>query len=107
MKRPDFLLIASTSASVSFKTALTKEELCHALLTGEVPANRRPHLRTMLEEAPRPVIKGLLEQVTPLTVPGGVEANVKKLAAGLGIPQSADRWQASARSSEDARSDRS
>jgi hypothetical protein len=107
MKRPDFLLIASTWASVSFKTALTKEELRHALLTGEVPANRRPHVRTMLEEAPRAVIKGLLAQVTPLAVPGGVEANVKKLAAGLGIPQSADRWQASDQSSEDARSDRS
>ncbi len=92
VKAPDFLKIASTTASVSFKAPLTEHELLHALLTGKVPANRRPHLRLLLEESSRPVIKGLLGQVTRWSTPGKVERNLRRLAAALGVPQSAERW---------------
>jgi hypothetical protein len=37
-----------------------------------------------------PAVRDILA-AAPLAVPGEVKANVKKLAAGLGIPQSADR----------------
>jgi len=57
-KTPNYLRLASTAASVSFKTALTERELLHALLTGKVPAKRQAHLRTLLEEAPRALLKG-------------------------------------------------
>ena len=81
----DFLRLASVSASVSFKDALTEKELLRALLTGKVPANRRPHLRHLLEEAPRPLMEGLVRQVTAWARPGKVESNLEKIAADLGI----------------------
>src|SRR5437870_4496202 len=37
-RQPDFLRLASTAASVSFKSSLTDRELLRALLTGKVPA---------------------------------------------------------------------
>ena len=91
-KRSDFLRVASTAASVSFKTPLTERELLHALLTGKVPANRRAHVRALLEEAPRPVLNGLIQQVTRWTKPGKVEKNLSKIAASLGLPESAGTW---------------
>src|SRR5579871_4473000 len=91
-KESDFLKMASTASSVSFKAPLTEAELLRALLTGKVPVNRRPQLRALLEEAPRSVIKGLLAQVTRWSKPGKVEGNLRKIAAALGIPQSAEKW---------------
>jgi len=91
-RQTDFLKIASTAASVSFKTPLTEAELLRALLNGRVPGNRRPHLRALLEESPRSVIKGLLEQVTRFAPPGKVERNLKRIAAALEVPQSANKW---------------
>jgi transcriptional regulator with XRE-family HTH domain len=91
-KKTDFLRVASATASVSFKTPITAREILRALLTGRVPANRRPHLRTLLEESPRVVMAGLLEQVTRYTKPGKVEVNLKRIAATLGIPKSAEKW---------------
>ncbi|HWZ64686.1 MAG TPA: hypothetical protein VNX02_16830 [Steroidobacteraceae bacterium] len=91
-KRVDFLKVASTTASVSFKTALTEDELLQALLTGKVPTARRPHLRVVLEESSRPVIKGLLDQVTQWSTPDKVARNLRRLAAVLGVPESAEKW---------------
>ncbi len=91
-KAPDFLRLASTAASVSFKTALTERELLHALLTGNVPAARRPHLRTLLEEARPALLKGLIKQVSRWSVPGKVERNLRKLAAAVGLPEGPDKW---------------
>ncbi len=47
---PDFVRMACTSASVSFRELLTEDELVRALVTGKVPGNRRPHLRSLIEE---------------------------------------------------------
>jgi transcriptional regulator with XRE-family HTH domain len=92
-KRPDFLRLASTAASVSFKTALTDRELLRALLSGRVPAERRPHLRTLLEESPRALLRGLIQQVSRWTQPGKLERNLNRIAAAVGLPESASkRW---------------
>ncbi len=91
-KGPDFLRLASTAASVSFKTVLSERELLHALLTGKVPPNRRPHLRALLEEAPRALLKGLVEQVSRRSMPGKVERNIIRLAATLGLPENSEKW---------------
>ncbi len=91
-KPPDFLRLASTAASVSFKTQLTEHDLLRALLTGKVPAELRPHLRTMLEESPRSVITGLTQQVRRWTSPGRLERNLGKIATTVGSPESARRW---------------
>jgi len=91
--RPDFLRLASTAASVSFKTALTERELLHALLTGKVPADRRPHLRALLEESPRAVLTGLTQQVRRSMKPGKLERSLNRIAATVGLSESAsNRW---------------
>jgi transcriptional regulator with XRE-family HTH domain len=87
----DFLRLASTTASVSFKTALTERELLRALLTGKVPPNRRPHLRALLGEAPRSLMRGLVDQVGRWSKPGKVERNLSRIATDLGLPASTDQ----------------
>jgi transcriptional regulator with XRE-family HTH domain len=88
----DFLRLASTAASVSFKTALTERELLRALLTGKVPHDRRPHMRTLLEEAPHALVKGLIQQVGRWTKPGKIEKNLDRIATAIGLPEGGGKW---------------
>ncbi|MBI3043593.1 MAG: helix-turn-helix domain-containing protein [Betaproteobacteria bacterium] len=90
--RPDYVRMACTTASVSFKSALTEKELIHALVTGKVPAKRAPHLRTLLEEAPAPLLQRLAEEAAGWTKPGKLEKNLRKLASDLGVSRSVERW---------------
>ena len=90
-KSTDFLRLASTSASVSFKDALTEKELLRVLMTGKVPAERRPHMRLLLEEAPRSLVEGLAQQVARWARPGKVERNLDKIAADLGVADTASK----------------
>ena len=80
---PDFILMACTSASVSYRESLTKKELVQALRSGEVPQNRRAHLVTLLEEAPDTLLKGLVEQVGKSMEPGELEKNLWRIAEAL------------------------
>jgi hypothetical protein len=82
-RKPDFIFMACTSANVSYRESLTKSELVHALRSGEVPQNRRAHLRTLLEEAPEVLLKGLIEQVSESMEPGELEKNLLKIAEAL------------------------
>jgi transcriptional regulator with XRE-family HTH domain len=91
-KPPDYLRMASTAASVSFKTTLSERELLRALLTGKVPRDRHAHLRTLLEEAPRTLMKGLIQQLRRSTDPGKLERNLAKIATAVGSPESSNRW---------------
>ena len=91
-KSTDFLRLASTSASVSFKDALTEKELLRVLMTGKVPAERRPHMRLLLEEAPRSLVEGLAQQVARWARPGKVERNLDKIAADVGVAATARKW---------------
>ena len=88
----DFVQVASTTASVSFKTTLTERELLRVLLTGKVPADRRPHLRALLAGSPPALMRGLIQQVSRWTKPGKLEKNLDKIAAAVGVPESASRW---------------
>jgi transcriptional regulator with XRE-family HTH domain len=81
---PDFLRMACVTASVSFKEPLTERELTRALLTGRVAANRRPHLRVLLEEAAPDLLQGVVRQVGRWTQPGKVERNLAKIAVAVG-----------------------
>ena len=81
---PDFIAMASTSASVSFRESLTEEELIRILLSGKVPANRRAHMRALLDEASPAMIRGLTEEVGRWTKPGRAEKNLAAIAKALG-----------------------
>lgn len=91
-RRPDFIAMASTTASVSYRDTLTQDELVRTLLSGKVPRNRRPHFRTLLEEAPRPLIEGLVREVGKWAKPGKVAGNVERIAARLGASRRVQDW---------------
>ena len=91
-RRPDFIGMACTTSSVSYKEVLTPDELVHALLSGKVPRNRRPHLRTLLEEAPRPLLEGLVQEVGKWAKPGRVAGNVATIADELSVSQRTREW---------------
>lgn len=90
--RPDFIRMASTSASVSFKETLSDEELIRILLTGKVPANRRPHIRALLDEASPKMLQGLAEEVGRWTKPGRIEKNIATISKTLGISRKSSVW---------------
>ena len=83
--RPNYVRMARSSASVSFREKLSEGELVRALLTGRVPVNRRPHFRVLLQEVPTAVLKGLVEDVGKWAKPGRVAQNVAGIAAQLRI----------------------
>jgi len=91
-RRPDFVSMACTTASVSYRELLTPDELLHSLLSGKVPRNRRAHMRTLLEEAPRPLLEGLAREVGKWSKPGKVRGNLEKMANELGVSGRARDW---------------
>jgi len=88
----DFIRLAATSASVSFKQPLTDAELIRALLSGNVPPAKRPHFRTLLEEAKPSLIRGLLSQVRRWTKPGRIEKNLAAIAREVGATERINEW---------------
>jgi transcriptional regulator with XRE-family HTH domain len=91
-ERTDFVRVATTTANVSFEAALTEDELIHALLTGKIPAGRRPHLRALFEEATPEVMRGLIEQTGPWSKPGKVARHVERIADALEIAENQRKW---------------
>lgn len=91
-RRPDFIRMASTTAGVSFKEPLTEEELILALLTGKVPAGKKPHFRVLLDEAPSRLIRGLLDEVRAWTKAGRVEKNLATIARDVGVTGRGREW---------------
>jgi hypothetical protein len=64
-----------------------------ASLTGKVPKERRAHLVVLLEEAPDELLSGLVDQVGRWATPAKVAANLKRIAAELGVRARPARWQ--------------
>lgn len=92
VRRSDFVRVAATTASVSFKQPLTEDALIRALLTGKISAGKRPHFRLLFEEAGPPLIRGLISEVSRWTKPGRVEKNLAKLARDIGAIERIDEW---------------
>jgi transcriptional regulator with XRE-family HTH domain len=55
--------VAARTASTSYREPLSGEQLRQALLTGNVDANRQPHLRALLDEAPLGLLASVVEQL--------------------------------------------
>jgi len=91
-RAPDYVRMACTSASVSFRTMLTAEELVHALLSGRAPSNRQAHFIVLLEEGPVALLKGLLKQVGAWVKPGKVAGNLAKIAKQVGLSGPGGAW---------------
>jgi transcriptional regulator with XRE-family HTH domain len=89
---PDFIRVAATTASVSFKQPLTGAELMRALLTGKVPPAKRPHFRLLLEEAKPSLVRGLLSEVSRWTKPGKLEKNLDAIARDVGATEQIAEW---------------
>lgn len=81
--RPNFIRMACTTANVSHKSALTEDELIHALLTGKTPHGKRPHFRVLLDEATPSLLKGLVTETSRWAKPGRVEKNLAKIARDI------------------------
>lgn len=89
---PDYVRMACTSANVGFKSALTEDQLIHALVTGKVPAQRSAHLRALLDEAPETLLNGLAKEAGRWTKPGKLEKNLHTLVEALGVSRKAETW---------------
>jgi transcriptional regulator with XRE-family HTH domain len=55
------LWMASRTASVSYKQPLTADQLASALASGDVPPAVRPHVATLLDEAPLSMVVAAVE----------------------------------------------
>lgn len=91
-RRPDFVRMACTTANVSFKSALTEDELIHALVSGKVPAKRSVHLRTLLDEAPASLLNGLAAEAARWISPGKLEKNLARLAHEVEASRKVAEW---------------
>jgi transcriptional regulator with XRE-family HTH domain len=91
-RRPDFVRMACTTANVSLKSALTEDELVHALISGKVPARRSAHLRTLLDEAPPSLLNGLAAEAARWISPAKLEKNLERLAADVHASRKVDEW---------------
>ncbi len=89
---PDFVRMACTTANVSYRETLSEDELIRALLTGKIPAGRRPHFRTLLDEATPALLQGLAQEVSRWTKPGRLEKNLGMIAKDIKPRRGISTW---------------
>jgi transcriptional regulator with XRE-family HTH domain len=80
------LVVAARTASTSYKNTLAPERLAEMMVSGDAPDEYRPHLMTLLDETPLPVvIKAIQEaaQRSPVTTPRKVMQHMAKWADEL------------------------
>jgi hypothetical protein len=92
LRRPDYVRMACSLANVSFRSALTDDELVHALVTGKVPPGRAPHLRTLLDEAPPELLNGLASEAARWISGQKLEKNLTHIAHEVGASRGIDGW---------------
>ena len=91
-RQPDFIGMACTNASVSFKETLTPDELVHALLSGKPTPEKEAHFIALIEEAPASLLSGLVQQVGKWAKAGKLERNLAKIARQLGVTIRDEAW---------------
>jgi transcriptional regulator with XRE-family HTH domain len=90
--RQDFIRMACTTASVSYKKVLTEDELVQALLTGKLPRGKRPHFRTLLDEATPALLRGLVGEASRWTKPRRMEKNLARIGREVGSTRRMEDW---------------
>jgi transcriptional regulator with XRE-family HTH domain len=91
-RRPDFVQMASTAASVSFKEPLAPEDLVAILLKGKVPAGKRPQMRALFDEATPSLLHGLVQEISRWSKPGKIAKNLVRIAEELGAARKVEQW---------------
>ena len=83
------LLMASRTASVSYRLPLDVRRLAKALATGEVPADLMAHVATFLDEAPLPLVVSAVEEAAErgLVPPKRIWEHVLRWARELNSPR--------------------
>ena len=84
LRRPDFVRMALVEASASYREKLGEGELVRTLLTGRIAPRRRPHIRTLLEEAPASVLRGMVEDIGKYVEQERIDRNLRVIAESLG-----------------------
>ncbi len=59
-KQSDWLRVAAQTASTGYKAILAPDQLARMLLSGHVQAEYAPHMISLLQEAPKPVLYGAI-----------------------------------------------
>ena len=90
--QPDYIGMACITAGVSLRKALAADELVHALLSGKPTPGKHAHFIVLFEEAPKPLLRGLVLQVGAWAKRGQVARNVRKIASEIGIRLKASDW---------------
>lgn len=90
--RRDFIRMACTAASVSYRNALSEDELIQALLSGKIPSSKRPHFRTLLDEATPTLLNGMVKEASQWTKPGRVERNLARIAHEVRSSRRIEDW---------------
>lgn len=91
-RKPDFLKMAATSASVSFKEKLSVNDLARIFIAGRVPKAKHPHIRALLEEAPYSVLRGVYQQLAVSVSPDRLARNFERLGQELGVSREVSSW---------------
>ena len=84
-KATDAIAVAASAGSTGFKEPLSGEELIWALLTGNPPARKSPHLRRLLEDSSPRLVAGLVNQISNWVEPARVQRGLLSLAAKLDV----------------------
>ncbi|HYL90360.1 MAG TPA: helix-turn-helix domain-containing protein [Burkholderiales bacterium] len=92
LRRPDYVRMACTTASVSFRHTLGEDELVRALVTGRIPENRGAHIRTLFDEAPAALLNGLAAEAGRWIDPGKLERNLLRLARDADATRKVSEW---------------
>lgn len=80
------LAVAARTASTSYKNTLGPETLAAILASGQAPDEFRPHLMTLLDETPLPVVIKAIQEVaqrSPATTPRKIMQHMAKWADEL------------------------
>lgn len=83
-RRPNYVRMALGSANSSYREKLSETELTLALLTGRIPRGRRPHFRTLFEETPPGVVRGLFEELGKYGARDRIRRNARVIAESIG-----------------------
>src|SRR6266849_1429068 len=84
--RPDFVKMASTTASIRSRNAITEDALRRVFVTGKIQKDNRAQVRELLESAPSELIAGLVQDIRARHKPGRIERNLFQIAQTLDIP---------------------